>query len=104
MDKVLRKETEPQEVKTGNSKLETTDLGTWVVQSVKHVTHGFGSGPDPRVMGPSPRSDSEISAESAWVPLSLSLCPSLVPSLSKIFKSWEAWVAKWLNICLRLRS
>ena len=50
--------------------------GTWVVQSVKHLTLGFSSGDELRVMRSSPASGSTLSAESA---LGLSL-PLLLPS------------------------
>ena len=39
--------------------------GTWMVQSVEHLTHAFGSGHDLWVMGLSPATGSMLSAESA---------------------------------------
>ena len=39
--------------------------GSWVAQSVEHVTLDFGSGHDPGVMGSSPVSGSMGSVESA---------------------------------------
>ena len=38
---------------------------TWVTQSVKHLTFGFGSGCDLSVVRLSPRSGSELNRESA---------------------------------------
>ena len=43
----------------------------WVVQSVRHLTLGFSSGHDLRVM-----LGSQVSAESAWDSLLLSLLPT----------------------------
>ena len=39
--------------------------GAWVAQSVKHLTLDFSSGPDLRVVGSSPASDSVLNGESA---------------------------------------
>ena len=59
--------------------------GAWVAQSVEHLTFGFGSGHDPRVVGLSPMSGYMLSTEPAWDSLFLSLCPwpLLMCSLSK---------------------
>ena len=46
--------------------------GTWVAQLVEHLTLGFGSGHDPRVVESSPASRSMLSLEPAWDILSLS--------------------------------
>ena len=56
--------------------------GVWVVQSVKHLTLGFSSGRDLRVVRSSPESGSVLSAESAWDSLSHSLCPFCLFSFS----------------------
>ena len=66
--------------------------GAWVVQSVEHLTLGFGSGGDLRVMGSSPKASpmmgSLLSEDSASDSLSLSLCPfhSCAHSVSQINK------------------
>ena len=39
--------------------------GTWVAQSIKHSTLGFGSGHDLKVLGWSPVASSSLRAESA---------------------------------------
>ena len=56
-----------------------------MAQSVEHLTLDFGSGHDPRVMGSSPASGSELSVKPALDFLSRSLCPSppLACSLSE---------------------
>ena len=43
-----------------------TSRGTWVARSVKHLTLGFGSGHDLRVMGSSSMLGFVLSGESAW--------------------------------------
>ena len=64
-----------------NAKSLNVIRGTWVAQSVKHRPHAFGSGHDLTVGG----IDLHISLctdsmEPTWDSLSLSLCPSPVPS------------------------
>ena len=39
--------------------------GTWMAQSIVHVTLDFGSGHDPRVVGPRSESGSALSVEPA---------------------------------------
>ena len=41
------------------------NMGTWVAQSVKHLTLDFGSGRDLRVLGWSPALGSRLSRESS---------------------------------------
>ena len=56
-----------------------TKRGTWMVQSVQHLTLDFSSGRDLKVVGSSLMSGSELSVESASDSLSLSL---LLPTLA----------------------
>ena len=47
-------------------------LGSWVMQSVKCLTLGFGSGHDLMIFGSSPASGFMLSSESTWNSLPLS--------------------------------
>ena len=69
----------------GTAKRSLSSQGTWVAQSVRHLTLDFGSRHDLAVRRSSPASGSVLSAQSLLgiLPLSLSLCPSLAFSLSK---------------------
>ena len=66
-----------------------TSQGTWVVQSVKHLTFDFGSGHDVTVCGFKPHIRlCAGSAEPAWDSLSLFLshCPSPTHAVSVSLK------------------
>ena len=57
-----------------------------MAQSVERLTLYFGSGHDPRVMGLSPESDSVLSMEPAYDPLSLPLPPPQLTLSLKLSK------------------
>ena len=59
------------------------------MQSVEHLTLGFGSGHNLWVMRSTPALGSVLSTESAWDSLSLSFCPSHLCALSRCHKFFD---------------
>ena len=81
--------------------------GSWVAQSVEHLTYDFGSGHDLRVVGWNPVSSFTLSREPAedslMIPLPFSPTLSLSKTKQKKFLGVPGWFSQ-LSVQFQLRS